>query len=251
MKFQVVIPARYASTRLPGKPLALIAGQPMVYWVWRAAVASGAEQVVVATDDPRIEEAVAGFGGEAMMTDPEHPSGTDRIAEVTRRKGWSDDTIVVNVQGDEPELPPENIRQVASLLADNDGFVMSSLYTDIAGEAEWRNPNVVKVVCAADGSALYFSRAPIPWSRDSGGYETGMAHRHVGIYGYRAGFIAKFASMTQGKLEGLERLEQLRVLEQGYGIVMAASKSPPAIGVDTPEDLEAVRKRFARAWGGN
>lgn len=241
--FVVAIPARYASTRLPGKPLALLAGEPMVLHVARRALAAGARQVWVATDDPRIAAALDGLQGiHVAMTDPAHPSGTDRLAECARVAGWADDTIVVNLQGDEPFAPAAGIQAVAVGLAQS-GAPMSTLATPVEDAPTLFDPNVVKLVRTTEGDALYFSRAPIPWHRDAFAHSTavlpaGQWLRHVGIYGYRAGFLQQFAAMPPGRLEQIESLEQLRVLEAGFRISVALSPAPFPPGIDTPEDLE-------------
>ncbi|WP_269791907.1 3-deoxy-manno-octulosonate cytidylyltransferase [Stenotrophomonas sp. Iso1] len=242
-EFVVAIPARYASTRLPGKPLALLAGEPMVLHVARRALAAGATEVWVATDDARIADAVAGLDGiQVAITDPAHASGTDRLAECARHAGWADDVIVVNLQGDEPFAPAAGIRAVASALADS-GAPMSTLAISVEDAATLFDPNVVKLVRNARGDALYFSRAPIPWHRDAFARSRDAlpaAHwlRHIGIYGYRAGFLQQFAAMPPGTLEQIESLEQLRVLEAGHRIAVALSPAPFPPGIDTPEDLE-------------
>ncbi len=248
MKFKVVIPARYASQRLPGKPLLAIAGRPMIHWVWEAAMKSGADEVVVATDDQRIMQAVQAFGGQALMTSPDHPSGTDRISEVIELMQWPDDTIVVNIQGDEPEMPTDNVFQVAELLHHATDAVMASLYVPIDAEEDWRNPNVVKVVCTQHQRALYFSRAPMPWHRDANGFghSVPVAGRHIGLYAYRAGFVRQYVRLPQTPLEQLEKLEQLRVLEHGYAIAMAPCRKAPPAGVDTEADLHDVRQRLEK-----
>ena len=251
-EFVVAIPARYASTRLPGKPLALIAGEPMVLHVARRALAAGAREVWVATDDARIAQAVAGLPGiHVAMTDPAHASGTDRLAECARRAGWADDVIVVNLQGDEPFAPAAGIQAVAKILADS-GAPMSTLATLVEDAPTLFDPNVVKLVRTAQGDALYFSRAPIPWHRD--GFATsrdvlpaGQWLRHIGIYGYRAGFLQQFAAMPLGNLEQIESLEQLRVLEAGFRIAVALSPAPFPPGIDTPEDLHRAEAQVRAA----
>ena len=251
--FRVVIPARHASTRLPGKPLARIAGEPMIRHVHRAAVASGAQEVVVATDDDRIRAACAGFGADVEMTDASHASGTDRIAEVAGRRRWAPEDIVVNLQGDEPMLPPALIRQVADLLAATPGAAISTLATPIADEADYLDPNVVKVVARADGLALYFSRAPVPWDRDgAAGSAPGReshrdARRHIGLYAYRVSALRALAAAPAAPLELRERLEQLRALWLGLGIAVADAAAAPGPGVDTPEDLARVEALLQRA----
>jgi len=249
--FRVVIPARYASTRLPGKPLADIGGRPMLAHVWQRAVESGAEQIVVATDDARIEAAARGFGAEVCLTRPDHQSGTDRIAEVAARHRWPDDAIVVNLQGDEPTLPPGLLRQVAAALTAHPDAAIATLAVPIAQRAELFDPNVVKVVADHAGYALYFSRAPIPWHRDSfpggeGALPAGVAYwRHLGIYAYRAGFLARFVGWPPAPVEQCEALEQLRALWQGERIHVSLAREQPGAGVDTPEDLERVRRVLA------
>jgi 3-deoxy-manno-octulosonate cytidylyltransferase (CMP-KDO synthetase) len=241
--FVVAIPARYASTRLPGKPLALLAGEPMVLHVARRALTAGASEVWVATDDARIADAVAGLDGiHVAMTNPAHASGTDRLAECAREAGWADDVIVVNLQGDEPFAPAAGIRAVASVLADS-GAPMSTLATPVEDAPTLFDPNVVKLVRNVHGDALYFSRAPIPWHRDAfarsrDALPAAQWLRHIGIYGYRAGFLQQFAAMPPGTLEQIESLEQLRVVEAGHRIAVALSPAPFPPGIDTPEDLE-------------
>jgi 3-deoxy-manno-octulosonate cytidylyltransferase (CMP-KDO synthetase) len=245
----VVIPARYASTRLPGKPLADVAGQPLIRRVYDCARASGAEAVVIATDDERIRAAAEGFGAPVVMTAATHRSGTDRIAEVVGRLGLADDAIVVNLQGDEPLMPPALLRQVAETLRTHTEAAVATACHAIASDAEFTNPNVVKVVCDRRGYALYFSRAPIPWLRErmAGKATTAVrALRHIGLYAYRAGFVARYAAWPACALEDAEQLEQLRVLWHGERIAVCESTELPAAGVDTPEDLERVRKYFSR-----
>ncbi|MGE8226589.1 MAG: 3-deoxy-manno-octulosonate cytidylyltransferase [Stenotrophomonas sp.] len=249
-EFVVAIPARYASTRLPGKPLALIAGEPMVLHVARRALAAGAREVWVATDDARIAEAVAGLPGiHVAMTNPAHASGTDRLAECARRAGWADDVIVVNLQGDEPFAPAEGIQAVATILAGS-GAPMSTLATLVEDAPTLFDPNVVKLVRNAQGDALYFSRAPIPWHRDGFAVSRDALPagrqwlRHIGIYGYRAGFLQQFAAMQPGNLEQIESLEQLRVLEAGFRIAVGLSPAPFPPGIDTPEDLHRAEAQM-------
>lgn len=244
--FRVVIPARHASIRLPGKPLALIAGTPMIIHVQRLALRSGASEVIVATDDEQIRAACADAGADVEMTSRDHASGTDRIAEIAVRRGWPEDAIVVNVQGDEPMLPPALIGQAASLLAENPAAVIATLATPIATEAEYLDPNVVKVVTRDDGLALYFSRAPIPWDRDgsvsvpvSPSRHRG-ARRHLGIYAYRVLALRALAGAPATSLERCERLEQLRALQMGFAIIVGEASESPGPGVDTPEDLARV-----------
>lgn len=243
--FTVVIPARYGSTRLPGKALADIAGRPMIYWVHRQALASGADEVIVATDDERIAAAVETFGGRAELTGGHHASGTDRIAELAARLGWDAERIVVNVQGDEPLLPPKLPAQVAGLLVAQSEASIATLTTAFVGRAEFENPNTAKVVVDARGFALYFSRAPIPHTSDGGVPEA--ARRHIGIYAYRVGRLRELTAAPPAPLERLERLEQLRALHLGLKIAVAEAVEVPAHGVDTPSDLEAVRAIIAQS----
>ncbi len=240
MRFHVVIPARYASTRFPGKPLADLGGKPMVVRVCERAAKSGAASVQVATDDERIAQAVRAHGHEAVMTRADHASGTDRIAEVARKSKLREREIVVNVQGDEPLVPPKLIAQVAALLAAKRDASVSTACHPIA-QAEAASPNVVKVVLDAQGHALYFSRAPIPYPREAGG----VCYRHAGIYGYRVSFLKTYSRLRAPALEKAEALEQLRVLWHGYRIAVAVSKAQVPPGVDTPEDLEAVRRMLS------
>ena len=245
MTFRVVIPARYASTRLPGKPLLPIAGRPMVEHVWRRASLSGADGVLIATDDERIEAAARAFGAEVIMTSPTHPSGSDRLAEVVGRMGWSDETIVVNVQGDEPLLPPANVAQVAALLEKHPGATLATLMTPLTEPADFEDPNVVKVVADHRGRALYFSRAPIPWPRDGRPPAgTRLGWRHIGLYAYRVGALKGLAAMAPTGLELAEKLEQLRALECGMAIAIAEAGEVPGPGVDTPEDLARVARHL-------
>jgi 3-deoxy-manno-octulosonate cytidylyltransferase (CMP-KDO synthetase) len=255
MGFHVVIPARYASTRLPGKPLLEIGGRPMVQRVVERACASGADQVLVATDDGRIAAAVSDPRRPrepiAVMTDPALPSGTDRVAAVAAARGWDDDTIVVNVQGDEPFLPPRLVEQVARLLEDDRRAAIATLATPIGSLEEFLDPNVVKVVAALDGAALYFSRAPIPWTRDGVGpagegaagkqREYGDALRHVGLYAYRVGALRRITRLPPSSLESREKLEQLRALQNGLRIVVGVCVEAPGPGVDTEADLARAR----------
>lgn len=248
MSFQVVIPARYASTRLPGKPLLDIHGKPMIQWVVEAAARSGAAQVIVATDDERIAAAVDRTGRVSVaMTQADHRSGTDRLAEVAGRLNWPAQTIVVNVQGDEPQLPPVLIDQVAALLTAHPGASLATLCTPIRQLDEFLDPNVVKVVRDDDGMALYFSRAPIPWHRD--GARQGLASqsffsgacRHIGLYAYRCEALLRLAALPPASLEAAESLEQLRALQAGMRIAVAEAAVLPGSGVDTPEDIERLR----------
>ncbi|MFB9168045.1 3-deoxy-manno-octulosonate cytidylyltransferase [Chromobacterium piscinae] len=248
--FVVVIPARMASSRLPGKPLADIAGKPMVVRVAEQAAKSRASRVVVATDHADILAACAAHGVEAVLTREDHASGTDRLAEVAAKLALPDDALVVNVQGDEPLIQPELIDRLAELLAAGDAPV-ATLAHALNDAADHFNPNVVKVVLDKNGRALYFSRAPIPYARDvyaadRSALPAGLpVYRHIGMYGYRAGFLAAYAGLEPGPLEQYEALEQLRVLWHGYSIAVALADEAPAAGVDTPEDLERVRRLFA------
>ena len=249
MHFRVVIPARYASSRLPGKPLADIGGRPMVLHVVERALQAGAESVVVATDDSRVQQAVAAAGYPVIMTSPDHQSGTERLVEVAETLGWDDDTLVVNVQGDEPLIDPALIREAARQLVLHQDAVMATLAHPIHDHADFINPNVVKVVADEAGYALYFSRAPIPWPRDAFAVQQAMPHelgalRHIGLYAYRAGFLRTYASLAASPLERFEMLEQLRVLWHGYRISLGITPIAPAPGVDTPEDLVRVRGLF-------
>lgn len=249
--FKVVIPARHASSRLPGKPLLDLGGKPMVVRVAERALASGAEEVLVATDHEEICAAVAAHGLSVCLTRADHPSGTDRLAEVVLQRGWGADTLVVNVQGDEPLIEPEVIRQTATCLAASDAAIATVAHP-IATADDFFNPNVVKVVCRADGEALYFSRAPIPYARDAFAHsrvelpEALPAYRHVGLYAYRAAFLQAYAGLAPSPLEQFESLEQLRALWHGYRIRVSLIDAAPAPGVDTPEDAERMRKLFDR-----
>lgn len=245
MSFIAIIPARFASTRLPGKPLVDIHGKPMVVHVMERALESGAERVIVATDNQDVARAVEAAGGEVCMTRPDHQSGTERLAEVIEKYNFPDDAVIVNVQGDEPMIPPVIIRQVADNLAQSSAG-MATLAVPITTAEEAFNPNAVKVVRDANGYALYFSRATIPWDRErfSTSRETIGDHflRHIGIYGYRAGFIRRYVSWEASPLEQIELLEQLRVLWYGEKIHVDVAKAIPSVGVDTPEDLHRVRE---------
>lgn len=250
--FTVLIPARRASTRLPDKPLADIAGKPMVVRVAERVAGCGAQAVVVACDDLAIAQACAAHGVRALLTRADHASGSDRLAEAASALGLADDALVVNVQGDEPLIDPALVRAVAELLARRSDCVMSTAAHRIADAAEFANPNVVKVVLDADGRALYFSRAAIPMWRDGGGAlpHEPAALRHVGLYAYRAGFLRGFPSLASAPLERAESLEQLRVLWHGHRIAVHLSEQAPGPGVDTSEDLERVRALFAAGLAG-
>lgn len=254
MSFRVVIPARFASTRLPGKPLADIGGRPMMAHVWERARASRAAEVIIASDDDRVLAAAAAFGADTEQTSPDHPSGTDRIAEVAERRNWPDDCVVVNVQGDEPLLPEVVVDQVAANLIANPDAGMATLAEPILDRARVFDPNVVKLVTRADGFALYFSRAPIPFDRGTfaagaeGASTVGISgpwRRHLGIYAYRVGLLRRFVTWPAAELEEIEMLEQLRVLHAGVGIHVADACAPVPAGVDTPDDLERVRALLA------
>lgn len=233
--FKIVIPARYASTRLPGKPLIDINGKPMIEWVYQAAQQSQAEQVVVATDDKRIAEVVSGFGGDYCMTRSDHTTGSDRIVEVCEKLNWDDATVIVNLQGDEPLMPADNLRQVAgNLLAS--GCDMATLHKSIDAQSA-QNPNQVKLVHDQAGKALYFSRACMPYLRDEGSADY---YGHIGLYAYRVGFLKLYAGLAPCMLEQSEKLEQLRALYYGYSIHTELARKAPGTGVDTPEDLLKV-----------
>jgi len=246
--FTVVIPARYASSRLPGKPLQDIAGKPMVQHVWEQAKKSSASRVVIATDDARIEEACRGFGAEVLMTDASHNSGTDRLAEVATQLGLANDAIVVNVQGDEPLIPPVIIDQVAANLAAHPEAGIATLAEPIHAPETLFNPNAVKVVSDKHGLALTFSRAPLPWARDAFAHNRDQLpegvpyRRHIGMYAYRVGFLQDFVAWGPCWLEQTESLEQLIALWHGVRIHVADALEAPPAGVDTPEDLERVRR---------
>ena len=239
-----MIPARYASTRLPGKPLLDIAGRPMVIRVAEQAAKSGASEIVIATDFEKISHVATQHDIKAVMTRIDHASGTDRIAEVAQKLNWADDDIVVNVQGDEPLIEPALITEVAQHLINSKDAVMATACHAIHDEAALLNPNIVKVVIDANGNALYFSRAPIPYPRDDVYKNNIQAYRHIGIYAYRVGFLKQYAELASTELEKIESLEQLRVLHHGYKIGVTITKHAPASGVDTQEDLDYVRRLF-------
>lgn len=256
MGFCVLIPARLASTRLPGKPLADIGGKPMVVRVAERALDSGAARVVVATDDERVRAAVVAHGLTACMTRADHPTGTDRLAEAAVALGLADDEIVVNVQGDEPLLDPALMRAMAALLAAHPDAAMATACHPIADVAEAFNPNVVKVVLDAAGHALYFSRATIPWARDAfaqakDALPPGLPlYRHYGLYAYRMPFLRAFPGLDPAPIERFEALEQLRALWHGFRIVVEITHGTPAPGIDTPEDLARVRALYAAGAAG-
>ena len=250
LPFTVVIPARYASTRLPGKPLADIGGKPMIVRVAERALASGAESVIIATDNKAIAQAAKAHGLDTVMTRADHVSGTDRIAEVANKLAFDPAAIVVNVQGDEPMIAPELIRAAAQLLADDEGASVATACHPIRDAAEFLNPNTVKVALDRTGGALYFSRAAIPWWRD--GFADGITAlpqpaplRHIGIYAYRVSFLRVFPTLPQAPIEQCEALEQLRALWHGHRIAVHLAAKAPGPGVDTPQDLERVRALFA------
>jgi 3-deoxy-manno-octulosonate cytidylyltransferase (CMP-KDO synthetase) len=253
--FIAIVPARLASTRLPRKPLADIGGLPMVVRVAQRAAASGAQRVVVAADSTEIVAACREHGVEVLLTSPEHPTGTDRLAEAANALGLDDRTIVVNVQGDEPLMPPPTVAAVAALLDRRDDCAIATAAHPLHDAAEFFSPNVVKVVTDASGRALLFSRAPIPWSRDA--FATAVDHRpvnlpadlpawrHVGLYAYRTGFLRRYPTLPRAPIEAHESLEQLRALWHGFGIAVLALDAPLPPGVDTPDDLALVRQRIA------
>jgi 3-deoxy-manno-octulosonate cytidylyltransferase (CMP-KDO synthetase) len=252
MQFKVVIPARYGASRLPGKPLRELAGWPLVRHVHARALESGAE-AVIATDDARIRDACRAFGAEVCMTAVDHASGTARIAEVVDQRGWPDATLVVNLQGDEPLVPPQLLRDVAADLADHADADLATLATPIDSGSDLADPNVVKVVTDAAGYALYFSRAAVPWDRDRFAAAGGVAaagpgpvhQRHVGLYAYRAGYLRRYVTLAPSPLEAIESLEQLRVLWHGGRIHVARAAAPPGHGVDTEADLARVAALLA------
>jgi len=247
--FHVVIPARYASSRFPGKPLVLLAGRTVLEHVWRQATQCHAADVVVATDDERIAAAARGMGADVLMTRASHRSGTERAAEVAEVRGWADDDVVVNVQGDAPLIPPSAIDQVAELLAAWPGAAISTLCTPIRAIEDYRSSHVVKVVCDRDGRALYFSRSPIPASSHSGPADVPESFRHVGLYAYRAGPLRRIAAAPACALEVSESLEQLRALWLGLEIRVALARDLLGPDVDTPEDLDRAAE-FLRHTGG-
>lgn len=248
--FVVVIPARYASVRLPGKPLADIAGKPMVVHVADRGHESGAQEVIVATDDSRVQKAVAQYGHTALMTRSDHASGTDRIAEIASIRDWPDDLIVVNVQGDEPRIPPQLIRSVAEQLVSHRDAAIATVCHRIHSAAEMFDPNAVKVVLDKNGYAAYFSRAPIPYARDAFKVDISRlpealpVYRHLGLYAYRCSFLKIYSTLSPAAVERFESLEQLRALWHGYRISVAVTDQAPDPGVDTPEDLEKMRGAF-------
>jgi 3-deoxy-manno-octulosonate cytidylyltransferase (CMP-KDO synthetase) len=241
VKFSVIIPARYASTRFPGKPLADIAGKPMIAWVCERAAQSGAASVHVATDDERIASAVRRHGHQAIMTRADHASGTDRLAEAAGALALDDEHVVVNLQGDEPLMEPQLVAEVAAALGAMPGASLSTACHPIRDPAQGLDPNVVKVVLDSHGYALYFSRSQIPHPREPGA----TWYRHAGLYAYRVGFLRKYAKLEPSPLERTEALEQLRALWHGFRIAVVVSEREIPPGVDTPRDLDAVRKMLA------
>jgi 3-deoxy-manno-octulosonate cytidylyltransferase (CMP-KDO synthetase) len=253
--FRVVIPARYGSSRFPGKPLAELAGRPLLAWVYERAARSRASEILIATDDARIERAARGFGASVVMTSASHASGTDRIAEVAVQRGWPDADVIVNVQGDEPLLPPALIDQVADALAEHAQAAIATVVAPILSLSEFLDPNAVKVVADAGGRALYFSRAPIPWHRNGNGAASGPqpggpqqfagALRHIGLYAYRVGALRQLAAIAPSALEQAEKLEQLRALEHGLEIRVVRAVELPGPDVNTAEDLQRVARHLA------
>lgn len=243
--FKLVIPARLSSTRLPRKVLRELAGRPLLHWVWEAGCASGAEEVIVATDAEEVLAACRAFGADARLTSADHRSGTDRVEQVAREAGWREDSLVVNLQGDEPLMPPALIRATAQWLAEDPQAEIATAAHRIDTRAQWLDPNVVKVVCDARGHALYFSRAPIPWPRDGGDARPpALALRHIGLYAYRVGALRRLARLPHAPLEDCELLEQLRALAHGMAIRVGVTELEVPPGVDTEADLAAVAARL-------
>lgn len=246
IEFTVIIPARHGSTRFPGKPLADIAGKPMIQHVYERAQESGAAQVLIATDDERIADAARAFGAEVAMTRSDHPSGTDRLAEVVEQRSLRDPEIVINLQGDEPLMQPSLIRQVADALAQRQEADIATLATPIVAREDVFDANIVKVIRNRDGYAMYFSRAPIPWDRDNFKLQnsrlTAGYLRHLGIYGYRVSFLRRYPGLSEVEVERAESLEQLRALWHGARIYVDVANELPGPGVDTPADLEKVQE---------
>jgi len=240
--YRIVIPARYGSERLPGKPLLPVAGQPLIWHVYQAAQRSAARETIIATDDVRIAEAAQGFGARVCLTRTDHPSGTDRIAEVAAQCGWDDDEIIVNLQGDEPEMPPELPDQAACELANHPDAAIATLAVPITQEAEHSDPAVVKVVTDQAGRALYFSRAPLPWQRDASAAAP-MRLRHLGIYAYRVGLLHRYTTWSASPPERAESLEQLRVLWHGEKIRVGIASQAPPPGIDTADDYAQLLTR--------
>lgn len=248
--YKIVIPARYGSSRLPGKPLIELAGKPMVQHVYERALATGISDIVIATDDQRIYDVAIGFGAQVIMTSVDHENGTERIAEVAKKLGWHDDDVIVNVQGDEPLIPRELIELTAKGLLDHPEAGMSSLCTPITSAEDAFDPNAVKAVLDNKGFAMYFSRAPIPWDRDLYKHgtdkitEVAPVFRHIGMYGYRVSFLKQYSEMEMTALEQAECLEQLRALCYGVKIHMGVIDQPPGHGVDTPADVARVEAQL-------
>ncbi|MDX9987941.1 3-deoxy-manno-octulosonate cytidylyltransferase [Thiothrix unzii] len=246
MNTVLVIPARYASTRLPGKPLRLLAGKPLIQHVHERALAAGFSSVLVATDDERIQAVCEGFGAQVAMTATTHETGSDRLAEVVQQQGWTDDTVVVNLQGDEPLTPVANLYQLAANMAKFSEASIATLATPITEIDELFDPNVVKVVRDERGMALYFSRAPVPFQRDAGIAVADYALRHIGMYAYRVGFLRVFTRLAMSMPERLEKLEQLRALSNGYRIHVDIAAEIPGLGVDTEADLYKVEAQLLK-----
>lgn len=250
--YKIVIPARYGSSRLPGKPLVSLAGKPMIQHVYERALATGVKDIVIATDDQRIFDVAQGFGAHVVMTSVDHENGTERIAEVAQKLGWSGDDVIVNVQGDEPLIPRELIELTAKGLLEHPQAGMSSLCTPIESAEDAFDPNAVKVVLDNTGFAMYFSRAPIPWDRDlykeaqTKVTQVAPVYRHIGMYGYRVSFLQQYSSMEMTALEQAECLEQLRALCYGVKIHMGVIDEPPGHGVDTPDDVARVEAQLAK-----
>lgn len=245
MAIHVVIPARYESTRLPGKPLANIAGQPMIVRVAAQAAKSCADDVVVAVDDNRVAEAVQAAGGDAQMTRSDHQSGSDRVMEVAQQRGWASDDIVINLQGDEPLAPPEVIDQLIQGMVERPEIPIATLSEPLKQDEDFFDPNVVKVLSNDNGLALMFSRAPLPFPRDNPGATPDGAARHVGIYGFRVQALREFVELGESRLESIERLEQLRWLQAGRDLLVLLASKPVPGGVDTPADLARVQALFS------
>jgi len=254
VNFKVIIPARYDSTRLPGKVLLPLAGKPLIEWVYQQAKKSESSEIIIATDSEKVNSVATGFGAQVCMTASSHTTGTDRLVEVVTKKGWQDDIVVINVQGDEPLIEPELINNLATSLYTNKDASIATLATPIKTGKDQFDPNIVKVVRDKQGFALYFSRAAIPWNRDgftqvvdtnnreTNNQKVSNVYRHIGIYAYRVGFLKKYSSMEKCELEELEALEQLRALYNGYKIVVDIVDEPPGHGVDTEDDLKKVEK---------
>lgn len=247
-RFRIAIPARHASTRFPGKPLVSIAGRPMIEHAWRRALDAGADEIVIATDDERVAAVADRIGADVCLTRADHASGTDRLAQLVADRGWPDEAIVVNLQGDEPLTPPVVLAQVARDLAAHERADVATLATPLEPGGGADSPHVVKVVTDADGYALYFSRARIPYGRDAGaGAEL---RRHLGIYAYRAGFLRRFAALDPAPIERAEQLEQLRALWHGHAVHVADAVAVPGPGVDAPDDVARVEAELAKSADG-